>query len=139
MKETEDLAAMNDDEGFEILSYRALVIAYLRAMVLYIAHGYEWSKEIENFVRWSFRYDMWCKMAFFGETMLIDLRRENFIRKKGPKNMLEMLPDNFTEQEVIDVRLSNGKDANAKQMITNWLFRRLICISKDGGSFRKVK
>ncbi len=138
MEETKDLVAMNEDASYEIMSYRALVIAFLKAMVLYIAHGYEWSKEIEDFVRWSYRYDMWCKMSFFGEKMLLDLRREDFVRKSGPRNMLEMLPDEFTESDVVDVRLSVGKDGKAKQMIANWLFRRLICLNKKGG-FRKVK
>ena len=138
MEETKDLVAMNEDASYEIMSYRALVIAFLKAMVLYIAHGYEWSKEIEDFVRWSYKYDMWCKMSFFGEKMLLDLRREDFVRKSGPRNMLEMLPDEFTESDVVDVRLSVGKDGKAKQMIANWLFRRLICLNKKGG-FRKVK
>jgi len=138
MNETKDLVAMNEDRSFEILSYRALVIAFLKAMTLYIAHGYEWSQEIEDFVRWSYKYDMWCKSTFFGEKMLMDLRRENFIRKSGPRNMLEMLPEEFTESDVVDVRLTVGKDAKAKQMISNWLFRRLICL-KDDGHFRKVK
>ena len=137
MKETKDLVAMNEDSSYEILSYRALVIAFLKAMVLYIAHGYEWSKEIEDFVRWSYQYDMWCKSTFFGERMLTDLRRENFVRKRGPRNMLEMLPEEFTESDVVDVRISIGKDGKAKQMIANWLYRRLISVS-DGG-FRKVK
>ena len=138
MEETKDLYVMNEDPSYEIMSYRALVIAYLKAMVLYIAHGYEWSKEIEDFVRWSYKYDMWCKMSFFGEKMLLDLRREDFVRKTGPRNMLEMLPDEFTESDVVDVRLSVGKDGKAKQMIANWLFRRLICLNKNGG-FRKVR
>ncbi len=138
MEETKDLVAMNEDASYEIMSYRALVIAFLKAMVLYIAHGYEWSKEIEDFVRWSYKYDMWCKMSFFGEKMLLDLRREDFVRKSGPRNMLEMLPDEFTESDVVDVRLSVGKDGKAKQMISNWLFRRLICLNKNGG-FRKVR
>ena len=129
---------MNEDPSYEIMSYRALVIAFLKAVVLYIAHGYEWSKEIEDFVRWSYKYDMWCKMSFFGEKMLMDLRREDFVRKSGPRNMLEMLPDEFTESDVVDVRLSVGKDGKAKQMIANWLFRRLICLNKDGG-FKKVR
>ena len=137
--EAENMAVVTDDETYEVLSYRALVSAYLRAMVLYVAHGYEWSKEIADFVRWSFKYDMWCKMVFFGEKMTTDLRRENFLRRHGPKNMLEMLPEQFTEQEVVDVRLSNGKDANAKQMIANWLFRRLICLTKDSKMYKKVR
>ena len=138
MEETKDLFAMNEDPSYEILSYRGLVTAFLKAMVLYIAHGYEWSQEIEDFVRWSYKYDMWCKMSFFGEKMLLDLRREDFVRKKGPRNMLEMLPEEFTESDVVDVRLSVGKDGKAKQMISNWLFRRLICLNKDGG-FKKVR
>ena len=138
MEETKDLYAMNEDPSYEIMSYRALVIAFLKAVVLYIAHGYEWSKEIEDFVRWSYKYDMWCKMSFFGEKMLMDLRREDFVRKSGPRNMLEMLPEEFTESDVVDVRLSVGKDGKAKQMIANWLFRRLICLNKKGG-FKKVR
>ncbi len=137
MEETKDLVAMNEDSSYEILSYRALVIAFLKAMTLYIAHGYEWSKEIEDFVRWSYKYDMWCKISFFGEKMLMDLRRENFIRKSGPRNMLEMLPREFTESDVADVRLSVGKDSNPKQMIANWLFRRLICVKE--GRYLKVR
>ena len=138
MEETKDLYAMNEDPSYEIMSYRGLVIAFLKAVVLYIAHGYEWSQEIEDFVRWSYKYDMWCKMSFFGEKMLMDLRREDFVRKSGPRNMLEMLPEEFTESDVVDVRLSVGKDGKAKQMIANWLFRRLICLNKKGG-FKKVR
>ena len=138
LEENAEQTALTDDEAYEMLSYRANVIAYLKAMTLYIAHG-EWTPEIEEFVRWSEEYDLWCKMHFFGEQLRAEMNRENLIVSPGPRNMLELLPTRFTREDVIVIRRSQGKMDNPKQMLCNWKKRGYIVQDEATGEYIKTE
>lgn len=126
MEENYDLAELSDDDIFETLSYRANRIAYDKAMLLFIAHGYQWSKEIADFCRWSEQYDLWCKLHFFGQTMREQVQIEALPTVFGPQNMLDLLPDRFSRQDLQAVHRAQGKDGNVMQLIYNWTFRGYI-------------
>ena len=129
-KEAKDTAWLADDELYETLSYRAVVSAWLRAMVLYLAEG-QWSRDIENFALWSLRYDMWCKMHFFGQQMRTQMAGE-VISTRGPKNMLDMLPDTFNHEQAKQVRLQQSKSGNPTQQLNMWEKRGYITRTSDG-------
>ena len=130
-KEAKDMAWLCDDEVYEKLGYRAVVSAWLRAMVLYIAEG-KWSKEIENFAMWSMNYDMWCKMHFFGEQMQQQMAGE-VVRSRGPKNMLDQLADSFTREDAQAIRIrERKKDSNPTQQLCMWEQRGYITCDADG-------
>ena len=130
-KEAKDTAWLCDDEVYEKLAYRAVVSAWLRAMVLYIAEG-KWSKEIENFAMWSMNYDMWCKMHFFGEQMHQQMAGE-VVRSRGPKNMLDQLADSFTREDAQAIRIrERKKDSNPTQQLCMWEQRGYITCDADG-------
>ena len=130
-KEAKDMAWLCDDEVYEKLGYRAVVSAWLRAMVLYIAEG-KWSKEIENFAMWSMNYDMWCKMHFFGEQMHQQMAGE-VVRSRGPKNMLDQLADSFTREDAQAIRIrERKKDSNPTQQLCMWEQRGYITCDADG-------
>ena len=120
LKESAEVVMLTDDEVYEMLSHRANVIAYLKAMTLYIAHGYKWSKQIEEFVRWSKEYDLWCKMHFFGKRMQEEVEKEIIRTTPGRANMLEMLPDRFTRQQLEEVRVRLGKERDALTQLRQW-------------------
>ena len=129
-KEAQDMAWLYDDEVYERLSFRAIVSAWLRAMVLYLAEG-KWSKEIENLAMWSFKYDMWCKMHFFGQQMGSQMEGE-VVRTRGPQNMLDMLSDAFTQEDARQVRISQNKKPYPVQMLCMWQKRGYITQDADG-------
>jgi hypothetical protein len=129
-KEAKDMAWLADDETYEKLSYRAVVSAWLRAMTLYLAEG-KWSKEIENLALWSFHYDMWCKMHFFGQQMSAQMAGE-VVQAKGPKNMLDMLPDDFTKEEAHHIRIKQGKQGKPYAMLGMWEKRGYIVRDSEG-------
>lgn len=130
-KEAKDTAWLCDDEIYEKLSYRAVVSAWLRAMVLYIAEG-KWSKEIENFAMWSMKYDMWCKMHFFGEQMTLQMAGE-VVRTRGPHNMLDILEDTFTTEDARNVRIrEHKKNTNPTQQLCMWVQRGYIYRDENG-------
>lgn len=129
-KEAQDMAWLYDDEVFEKLSFRAIVSAWLRAMVLYLAEG-KWSREIEHLAMWSFKYDMWCKMHFFGQQMHSQMEGE-VVRTRGPQNMLDMLPDAFTQEDARQVRISQNKKPHPIQMLCMWQKRGYITQDADG-------
>ena len=130
-KEAKDTAWLCDDEVYEKLAYRAVVSAWLRAMVLYIAEG-KWSKEIENFAMWTMKYDMWCKMHFFGEQMNQQMAGE-VVRTRGPKNMLDLLADSFTREDAQAIRIrERKKDSNPTQQLCMWEQRGYITCDADG-------
>ena len=120
-------AALMDDEALQVLAHRAVTIAYLKAMVLFIAHDMTWSREIEDFARWSLQYDLWCKHQFFGEQLVAEKAKEYVKQPRGRQNMLDQLPNTFSRQDVLEVRRLGGKDAQGCQsMIRSWLFRGYI-------------
>ena len=148
--ENAEFARLSQDRTFENLSFRANVIAYLKACVLYVANGCKWEPEIDEFIRWSEQYDLYCKMRFFGDM----IAKENFMAekssKRGPQNLLQILPDNFTAAQLLAIRLEHGLDAKGTDMmIRQWLHRNYIrrayqytgkrdsCDSCD--SFQKLK
>ena len=148
--ENAEFARLSQDRTFENLSFRANVIAYLKACVLYVANGCKWEPEIDEFIRWSEQYDLYCKMRFFGDM----IAKENFMAerssKRGPQNLLQILPDDFTAAQLLAIRLEHGLDAKGTDMmIRQWLHRKYIrrayqytgkrdsCDSCD--SFQKLK
>ena len=134
--ENDKIAALTADENFLTFSYRACVIAFMKAMVLFIAEG-KWSKQIEDFVRWSEQYDMWCKMTFFGELMEKNDRRARE-RRPGPQNMLELLGDPFTKADLELLMQRLGKPtANAASVLRKWKHRGFI--GEEDGRFRKAE
>ena len=128
---------LTGDDVYQDLSYRAVTIAYLKAMVLYIAHGMQWSKEIEKFAEWSLNYDLWCKCHYFGDDMTDEKQKERVVHKRGRQNMLEMLPEQFTEDQVVEVRRRLGLDDDAKNMLRVWVYRKYIQKDNDSGIYRK--
>ena len=125
-------ASLTQNRVYENLSFRANVIAYLKACVLYVANGEKWDKTIEEFVRWSFQYDMWCKMEFFGEAIEEAMKVTNSSDSRhGRHNLLEFLPDEFTLQDAIRLRQSVGMNAEGvKPMINQWICRGYITRNK---------
>ena len=137
--ENAEFARLSQSRVYENLSFRANVIAYLKACVLYVANGEKWDKSIEDFVRWSFQYDMWCKMEFFGAAIEKAQQEDNQITARGPQNLLELLPDEFTMQDAVRVRQSVGKDAKGvENMLYQWTFRGYILHLTDY-SYKKLK
>ena len=125
--ENAEFARLSQDRTFENLSFRANVIAYLKACVLYVANGCKWEPEIDEFIRWSEQYDLYCKMRFFGDM----IAKENFMAekssKRGPQNLLQILPDSFTAAQLLAIRLEHGLDAKGTDMmIRQWLHRNYI-------------
>ena len=131
-KENAEMAVLTQNRVFENLSFRANVIAYLKACVLYVAHGYRWDKTMTDFVRWSLQYDLWCKMHFFGEAIAqADVIISDY-RKPGPKNLLDLLPDTFTREDADQVRQRQGITTGTTQsMLDNWKYRKYIVPTGD--------
>ena len=126
-EENADFARMTQSRIFENLSFRANVIAYLKACVLYVANGGEWEPEMEDFIRWSEQYDLWCKMHFFGDAIARSELEGARSSKRGPKNLLMLLPDNFTINDAISLRLANGLDRKGTRIMLNtWTHRGYI-------------
>ena len=122
-----DESALSDDDVYQDLAYRAVTIAYLKAMVLYIANDMTWTKDIAEFAEWSLRYDLWCKCHFFGQQVSEEKAMEVVKARRGRKNLLEMLPESFTLQDAMVVRRQNGmEDGGCRQMISLWLHRGYI-------------
>lgn len=125
--ENADFARLSQDRTFENLSFRANVIAYLKACVLYVANGCKWEPEIDEFIRWSEQYDLYCKMRFFGDMIAKENYTAQRSSKRGPQNLLQILPDNFTAAQLLAIRLEHGLDAKGTDMmIRQWLHRNYI-------------
>ena len=148
--ENAEFARLSQDRTFENLSFRANVIAYLKACVLYVANGCKWEPEIDGFIRWSEQYDLYCKMRFFGDMIAKENYTAERSSKRGPQNLLQILPDDFTAAQLLAIRLEHGLDAKGTDMmIRQWLHRKYIrrayqytgkrdsCDSCD--SFQKLK
>ena len=126
-EENADFSQVMQNRIYENFTFRANVIAYLKACVLYVANGYRWEEEIEDFIRWSERYDLWCKMRFFEEDIRNSANRGEHSNKRGPSNLLQALPDMFTEQQVVDARNALGlpKEGTA-HLLATWVYRKYI-------------
>ena len=154
VEENAEFARLSQNYVFENLSFRATVIAWLKACVLYVANGCRWEKQIEDFIRWSLRYDLWCKLQLFGQ-MIYDADNDSSsmprTAPKGPKNLLEMLPEEFTAADYMRVRQAEGFDCDnahtVKCALNQWVHRGYIVRinterdDDDNNSkiFRKVK
>ena len=126
-EENADFARMSQDRVYENLSFRANVIAYLKACVLYVANGCQWESEIEEFVRWSEQYDLYCKMRFFRDAIVKSEQEGVKSSKRGPSNMLQLLPNEFSYQQAEQLRSNLGLDTKGtRRMIATWVFRKYI-------------
>ena len=127
VEECAEFARLSQSRVYENLSFRANVIAYLKAMVLYVAHGEVWTEEMEDFIRWSLRYDLWCKMRFFGEAIEAQEEGGTKLPTKGPQNLLDLLPEVFTREEAGTMRQRMGiRSGSLRQMLGNWTHRGYI-------------
>ena len=126
-EENAEFARLSQSRVYENLSFRANVIAYLKAMVLFVAHGGVWDKTMEEFVRWSLRYDMYCKMKFFGDAIENVENSASYEKKRGPRNLLDLLPDIFTREEAKQMRRNQGiLQGNVSVMLGSWKKRKYI-------------
>ena len=126
-EENADFSQVTQNRIYENFTFRANVIAYLKACVLYVANGCRWEPEIEYFIRWSERYDLWCKMRFFEE----DIQKANNVgehsNKRGPSNLLQSLPDTFTEQQVVEARAALGlSEEGTAHLLSTWVYRKYV-------------
>lgn len=138
MRENQDMASDGDDEVFDNLSHRACQIAFRKAMVLYIANGCKWDKSFNAFIRWSEQYDLWVKMNFFGDRASEQMSGETISGGRGPQSMLKQLPEVFTRERLITIRLQSGKPANPDMQLKNWIHRGFV-VAKDDGTFLNKK
>ena len=126
-EENADFSQVTQNRIYENFTFRANVIAYLKACVLYVANGCRWEPEIDDFIRWSERYDLWCKMRFFEE----DIQKANNVgehsNKRGPSNLLQSLPDTFTEQQVVEARAALGlSEEGTAHLLSTWVYRKYV-------------
>ena len=127
VEECAEFARLSQSRVYENLSFRANVIAWMKAMVLYVAGGEKWDKTIEDFVRWSLQYDLWCKMRFFGDAIEAQEEREETIPRKGPQNLLDLLPEIFSREDANAMRQKVGiRNDSISQMLNNWKQRGYI-------------
>ena len=138
--ENAEFSRLSQDRVYENLSFRANVIGYLKACVLYVANGYKWEPEIEDFIRWSERYDLYCKMRFFGDAIKkaeIEGEQES---RRGPSSILGLLPEEFNYQQVENLRVENKMSANGTmKMLNNWLYRGYIKVKKNDSNTQLLK
>ncbi len=133
-------AALFDDDGYRILARRGAVIAFRKACILYIMNGCKWSREIEDFCRWAFDYDMWCKMSLFSEALNEDMEMERRVVRGGMANMLDLLPDEFTREECRSMRIQQGKkNPNPKDQLGQWTKRGFITYDVETQKYHKTQ
>ena len=150
--ENAEFARTSQNRIFENFSFRAIVIAYLKACVLYVANGYRWEPEMDDFIRWSERYDLYCKMRFFGDMIARENSAGEKSSKRGPENLLQLLPDIFTMPQLDAIRMEHGLNAKGtRNVIKQWIYRgyieRISPTGEDGKSgygyssysFKKLK
>ena len=139
-KENRDTARLYESEAYRVFSYRANVIAWLKGMVLYVAHGCKWSKEIADFVRWTEQYNLWCKMLYFGQQLEKELREESEIQHQtGPQNLLSLLPDDFSLEQYRQLRASMNRPGNGDSTLRTWQTRGYIMYDEMAGHYCKTQ
>ncbi|MDY4527903.1 MAG: hypothetical protein SPE11_08345 [Parabacteroides sp.] len=136
--ENDKRASLYESEAYRVLSYRANVIAYLKGMVLYVAEGYKWSQEIEDYVRWSEQMDLWCKMRFFGRQLEEEIKSEEQQINASPKNLLSLLPSEFTYEDFLQMRQQQGRTGDGRNTLRTWKSRGYIEFDEITGSWHKV-
>ena len=138
--ENAEFSRLSQDRVYENLSFRANVIGYLKACVLYVANGYQWEPEIADFIRWSERYDLYCKMRFFGDAIKkaeLECDQES---KRGPASILGFLPEEFNYQQVEALRVEHKMSAKGTmKMLNNWLFRGYIKVKEKDSNTQLLK
>ena len=137
--ESKDIALQYDSEGYELLSRRACVIAFCKGMVLYILNGCRWSKDIGDYVRWSLRYDLWCKMKYFGAIFEEELDKENKSLREGMVSLYDLLPDTFSLDDYRRVRVLQGRSADGMATLRKWRSRSQIEYDSIGNVYVKTK
>ena len=148
IEECADFSRLSQSRVYENLSFRANVIAYLKAMVLFVASGGKWDKTVENFIRWSLQYDLWCKMHFFGQDIELAESAASNVKRGGVQNMLDSLPEIFTRGELISLRKKIGiNKGDTNTVLRQWKHRGYIirfdeCAQNEGAeneTFRKTQ
>ena len=138
--ENAEFSRLSQDRVYENLSFRANVIGYLKACVLYVANGYQWEPEIEDFIRWSERYDLYCKMRFFGDAIKKAEQECDQESKRGPASILGFLPEEFNYQQVEALRVEHRMSAKGTmKMLNNWLFRGYIKVKEKDSNTQLLK
>lgn len=137
-QENDRRATLYESEAYRILSYRANVIAYLKAMVLYVAQDYKWTKEIADYVRWSEQMDLWCKMRFFGSQLEEEIQAEQQQVSAAPQNLLALLPPEFTYEQFLRMRQQQGKRGDGKGTLRQWKHRGYIEYDEVASMWRKM-
>ena len=138
--ENAEFSRLSQDRVYENLSFRANVIGYLKACVLYVANGYQWESEIEDFIRWSERYDLYCKMRFFGDAIKKAEQECDQESKRGPASILGFLPEEFNYQQVEALRVEHKMSAKGTmKMLNNWLFRGYIKVKENDSNTQLLK
>ena len=139
-EENKVMANLYESEAFLVLSYRANVIAWLKGMLLYIAHGYQWDKTIADFVQWTQQYNLWCKMLYFGQQLENELREEDEIQQtSGPRNLLEMLPEEFSTDDYQKMRTMQGKKGDGASTLRVWQTRKCIEWDEISRTYHKTE
>lgn len=139
-QQNSDIARLYESDAYRVLSYRANVIAWLKGMLLFVAHGYCWSKEIAEFVRWSQQYNLWCKMLYFGQQLERELREEvEILHQSGPQNLLELLPDEFSRDQYRQMRVSLGRKGDGESTLRTWATRGYIAYDDVSGRYCKTE
>lgn len=137
--EFEDRADLYESEAYRILSYRANVIAHLKAMVLYVAHNYTWTKEMEEYVRWSEQMDLWCKMNFFGKPLESQMEEEEKLQLGTPQNLLALMPEEFSYEQYCQIRQREGKSGDGRNTLRTWKSRGFIGFDDTTKQYVKLK
>ena len=140
--ECAEFSRLSQNETYWNLSHRAIVIAWLKACVLYVANGNQWEKNIEDFVRWSLQYDLWCKMQFFGDDIEAANSGNERMGTRGPRNLLDLLPDEFTTEDALQVRVKQGMGSDKKKcshMIHQWVYRNYVSQITDHSFIKSEK
>ena len=133
------LAREMDDPTYAEYSYRSVLMGFYRAMVLYIAHGMQWTEEIAQFAAWSVRYDMWCKMHFFSDMIHRDMEKERSAGQRGPASLLAQLPEEFTREQVRELRMARGMEPSPTIMLNNWKVRGFIVFDEVRNVYRRCR
>lgn len=135
----QDIGALTEDDVYKDMSYRAVTIAYMKAMVLYIANGMSWEKSIADFMEWSLMYDLWCKSRFFGQEVTAENEKESQLGCRGRKNMLDLLPKRFTLREAEAVRREQGMEGSGRPMLSTWVYRGYVVYDEPLGVYVKTE
>ena len=136
--ELSDFAEEVEDETYATMSFRAVLMGFFRAMLLYVMNDCQWSREIEEFAAWTVRYDLWCKMRFFRDMLHSDLQGEETSKQRGPVGLLSMLPNEFTREDVKALRVAQGMKSDPKDVISQWLKRGRVSCGESRGVYVKM-